>query len=83
MTVRLYKPKAKDSLNWRKKDYKFACCDCNLVHRVRFAVKGSTLSFEVWRDNRATAALRRCRAALAETAQEVPCAALTAGGKKV
>ena len=58
---RLYKPKASDSVNWKTKDYKFACCDCNLVHRVRFKVVGSLLSFEVWRDNRATAQLRKSR----------------------
>ena len=47
--ARLYQPKNADSLRWRAQDYKFACCDCLLVHRVRFSVKRGLLSFNVWR----------------------------------
>lgn len=46
---------------WRKEDYKMACCDCCLVHRLRFKVKGGVLEMQAWRDNRATAQLRRKR----------------------
>ena len=44
---------------WETKDYKMACCDCGLVHRLRFTVEGSNLILQGWRDNRATAQLRR------------------------
>jgi len=46
---------------WRTEDYKMACCDCDLVHRLRFTVKQGTLELQAWRDNRATAQLRRKR----------------------
>jgi len=46
---------------WRTEDYKMACCDCNLVHRLRFTVKRETLELQAWRDNRATGQLRRKR----------------------
>jgi hypothetical protein len=45
--------------DWRHNDYKIACCDCGLVHRFRFTAVGNTLRIRAWRDNRATAALRR------------------------
>lgn len=48
-------------INWRKKDYKIACCDCGLVHKFRFAAIGNTLRIRAWRDNRATSAIRRKR----------------------
>jgi len=46
---------------WRTEDYKMACCDCDLVHRLRFTVKQNTLELQAWRDNRATGQLRRKR----------------------
>ena len=46
-----------------KKGYKMACCDCGLVHIVEFGHipygNGRKIVFRVWRDNRATAAMRR------------------------
>ena len=46
-----------------KKGYKMACCDCGLVHRVEFAHvpygSGRKIILRAWRDNRATAAMRR------------------------
>ena len=46
-----------------KKGYKFACCDCGRVHRLEFAHipygSGRKIIFRAWRDNRATAAMRR------------------------
>lgn len=51
----------KVDLDWRKDDYKIACCDCHLVHRFRFTVVGNKLRIRGWRDNRSTAALRRWR----------------------
>lgn len=53
------------------KGYKMACCDCGLVHRLDFRVmrgvnathgrlvKGARAEFMAFRDNRATAAVRR------------------------
>lgn len=39
--------------------YRMACCDCLLVHRLRFTRQGRDIVMQAWRDNRATAALRR------------------------
>ena len=46
---------------WESEDLKFACCDCNLVHRLEFRVEGNEVIISGWRDNRATAQLRRQR----------------------
>ena len=46
---------------WETEDYKMACCDCGLVHRLRFTVEGSDIIMQGWRDNRASAQLRRRR----------------------
>ena len=46
---------------WETEDYKMACCDCGLVHRLRFTVEGSDIVMQGWRDNRASAQLRRRR----------------------
>jgi hypothetical protein len=51
----------KVELNWKKKDYLIACCDCHLVHRFRFIVSGDKLRIRAWRDNRRTSSLRRYR----------------------
>lgn len=48
---------------WRRRDYKMACCDCLLVHRLRFSVQRDMLVMRAWRDNRATSQLRRYRKA--------------------
>ena len=48
-------------INWRRQDFKFCCCDCGLVHHIRFIVSGHRLRFRVWRDNRATGQIRRYR----------------------
>lgn len=39
--------------------YKMACCDCGLVHKINFRVFKGRAQFAVFRDNRATAAVRR------------------------
>ncbi len=47
--------------------YKLCCCDCGLVHRLDFRLvtygRGlfKKIQFRVFRDNRATAAIRRWR----------------------
>jgi len=49
--------------------YKFCCCDCGLVHRLDFRVvkwangKRTKTQFRAFRDNRATALVRRHRRA--------------------
>ena len=49
------------AIAWETEDLKFACCDCNLVHRLIFRVEGDKVIVSGWRDNRATAQLRRRR----------------------
>ena len=44
-----------------RQSYKIRCCDCGLVHRLRFRFKGRHLQFQAIRDNRATAQARRKR----------------------
>ncbi len=39
--------------------FRDACCDCGLVHRMDFRVKGGRVEFRAFRDERATAAMRR------------------------
>jgi hypothetical protein len=39
--------------------YRMMCCDCGLVHLLRFRVVKGEVSFQAWRDNRSTAAYRR------------------------
>ncbi len=44
-------------IDTEKDEYFFACCDCHLVHRLRFRVKGKKIYMSGWRDNRKTSAL--------------------------
>ena len=39
--------------------FKDACCDCSLVHTVNFRIVNGHVEFQVFRDARATAAIRR------------------------
>ena len=48
-------------VRWRTEDFLFCCCDCKLVHRLRFKVNKGVLVFQAWRDDRRTVALRRHR----------------------
>lgn len=41
---------------------KVMCCDCGLVHHIRYRVVKGDLLFTAWRDQRATAARRRRKA---------------------
>ena len=42
-----------------RRGYKMACCDCGLVHKMDFRVQNGRVQFRVYRDNRATAMIRR------------------------
>lgn len=42
-----------------KKGYKMQCCDCGLVHKVDFKISGRHVLLRAFRDERATAAVRR------------------------
>lgn len=45
-----------------RKGYKMACCDCGLVHLLDFTIVGKKrklILFRAFRDERATAAMRR------------------------
>jgi hypothetical protein len=48
-----------------KRGYKMACCDCGLVHKINFEHipygNGRKIIFRAFRDNRATAGMRRNR----------------------
>lgn len=43
--------------------HKIECCDCGLVHRLRFTIVDGKPAFAAWRDNRATVQRRKSRAA--------------------
>lgn len=42
-----------------RRRYKIACCDCSLVHVLNFRIVKHKIQFQAFRDNRATAAMRR------------------------
>mgnify|MGYP003579554454 FL=1 len=46
-------------LNWRKTSLYAACCDCSLVHRVRFTVQRDVLTLRTWREKGETKRLRK------------------------
>ncbi len=59
-----FPPPAKDGelimLNPQKKIFRFACCDCGLVHDFEFIVgHRQKLTFRAWRKVRSTAQRRR------------------------
>lgn len=41
--------------------YRFACCDCGLVHQVEFRIHEGRIQFRMWRHDRSTAQLRKHR----------------------
>lgn len=43
----------------RRKGYKFACCDCGLVHDMDFRIVKGRIQFRARRNNRSTAVMRR------------------------
>jgi hypothetical protein len=49
----------------RREGYRMQCCDCGLVHRMQFRLvkypKGHKIQMRGYRDNRATAQVRRFR----------------------
>lgn len=42
-----------------RKGYKIKCCDCGLVHKINFRIRKGNIEYQPFRDNRATAAVRR------------------------
>ncbi len=38
----------------RRRWHKLTCCDCGLTHVLRFRISKGVLSFQAWRDGRAT-----------------------------
>lgn len=42
-----------------KRGYRTACCDCHLVHRLNFRLVDGCIEYQAFRDERATAAMRR------------------------
>lgn len=39
--------------------YQLACCDCGLTHTLNFEIENGKIIFQAFRDNRATAQVRR------------------------
>lgn len=58
-------PRHKGWIRPVRKGFRFACCDCHLVHVMQFRVIKGRAEFLVERDNRATSAMRRHRPILA------------------
>ena len=56
-TVRMDKTKKEVTL--RGAEWAFQCCDCKLVHHFVFIPSKNKIKIVCWRDNRATAQLRR------------------------
>ena len=44
-----------------RKNYKMACCDCHLVHKINFRIKNGKIQLQAFRDDRSTGQLRRYR----------------------
>lgn len=62
--MRYDEPDAGEWVQPKRRGYKLACCDCGLVHKMNFrlvksANAGRTIQFQVFRDNKATGAIRR------------------------
>jgi len=50
------------TLNPVSENFKFACCDCGLIHTLDFKIiKNMNIEMTVTRDNRATGQYRRWR----------------------
>lgn len=57
--MRYDEPEAGEWVQPIRRGYKLRCCDCGLVHRMDFRISRKRIQFRVFRDNRATAAIRR------------------------
>lgn len=61
--ARYPEPKAGEWVQPVRDGYKLACCDCGLVHKMDFRLVkyggGTKIQFRAFRDNRATAMIRR------------------------
>jgi hypothetical protein len=40
---------------------KICCCDCGLVHKINFKIKGEIIQIQVFQDTRSTGQVRRHR----------------------
>lgn len=59
MTRVYYAPKPGEWVSPRRRGYRLQCCDCGLVHALDFRVAGGQVQYRAFRDNRATASVRR------------------------
>lgn len=53
------KPGEAVRLNWKKQVLRFACCDCALVHNIKFTVEGEILTLRAYRNKRLTVHFRK------------------------
>lgn len=61
--MRYDEPEAGEWVQPIRRGYKLRCCDCGLVHKMDFRISRGRVQFRVFRDNRATAAIRRKQSA--------------------
>jgi len=54
-------PCAGERITMKHRVVQWECCDCGLVHIIRFRLIGNKISFAMWRDNPSTAQTRRRR----------------------
>jgi hypothetical protein len=59
VSKRYDRPKAGQWIQPVRRGYRMACCDCCLVHTLDFRIVDGRVQFRAFRNNRATAALRR------------------------
>lgn len=46
-----------------RRNHRMKCCDCGLVHVINFRLRKGKIEFQAFRDERATAQVRRWRLA--------------------
>ena len=56
---RYHNPEPGEWIQPVRRGYRLACCDCGLTHTLNFRVHNGRVQFAVFRNNRATAVMRR------------------------
>ncbi len=57
--MKYQRPKAGEWIQPQRRGYKFACCDCGLVHTVDFRIHNGRIQLRAFRHERATGQMRR------------------------
>jgi len=53
------KPNEPIKVNWKTQTLRWACCDCALVHNIKFAVDGDILTFKATVNKKLTERFRK------------------------